>query len=184
MNNKDIGERSAKGILLGVRKKIEKAGLDRSWLPPWASGADIQIGRIPNGTILLFEEGLRGEDTVVDYRETQTDITFFFPNQDDTRQTNTINVGPTAEGAAIVDNSVLTINSDRALTNVGMRDVPQCLIAYDVTVEYEHSPGQVIATQYIPFAIFVSDNILDFDALWNACENNLTDLLLSYHQNV
>lgn len=81
-----------------------------------------------------------------------------------------------------MDDSVLTINSDCALTNVGMRDDPQCLIAYDVTVEYEQSPGQVITTHYIPFAIFVSDEILDFDALWNACEDNLTDLLRSYHQ--
>lgn len=80
-----------------------------------------------------------------------------------------------------MDDSVLTINSDCALTNVGMKDAPQCLIAYDVTVEYEQSPSQVITTQYIPFAIFVSDEVLDIDALWNAWEDNLTDLLLSYY---
>lgn len=180
MSNKDSAEYSAKAFLLGIRKSLKKSDISNSNLLKWVSAADIQIGKLEEGTIILFDDVIKGEEDKITYREVENDTKFFFPEYKSDPKTALLNF-PHSEGEEIpiVDDCVFYLSEICTLSNISRGSDQNCAIVYQTSLHYQQRTGEKVDSKYIPLALLVPDNKLPFEILWELCGRSSLGLLAS-----
>ena len=184
MNHRKVAERTAKGLLLGMRKKIEKAGLDPDDFPRWIYGTNIRLGRLNNTTIIFFEQGPSDNSEIVEYRDIDSDAEFFFPDRHSTCESVFINIerGDNEEiGFSSMSNLTLSGGENTCFTNSSSVSKHLCFLLYNVMVQFEKD-DEIIAIRHVPFALFVPDQALELEKLWGICQSEISTTIGRLYQ--
>jgi len=183
----------ASRFLQGVRGLIELQNLKIERLPKWVTHAHVEIGKVNNSNVFMFEDSLGDKDEILFLGEFCSDLQFFLRLPEylvrgfslPLKKKGTMGMGVVVgefekDGKAII--RIVTQNT--ALTDAGYIPYHMPMSWTNIMIELKPSES-VLAIRFIPFALYIHDRDLaaDFEDFWNRACKNIQDLLLTLHNS-
>jgi hypothetical protein len=179
-------------FLQEVRRLVESQKLKAERLPKWVTSAHVEIGKLNNSNVFLFEDSAIDKDEVLFVGEFCSDLQFFlrlpeylvtgasFPAPKEGSIGMTILLGEYDQNGKVIFDIV---SPSSALFNVGY--VPYHIPMSLTNIVIQLNPlGSVVAIRFIPFALYVHDkDLADFEGFWRRACKSMQNVLLSLHNS-
>jgi hypothetical protein len=179
-------------FLQEVRRLVDSQNLKAERLPKWVTSAHVEIGKLNNSNVFVFEDSPIDKDEVLFLGEFCSDLQFFLRLPEylvtgaSLRAPKEGSIGMTVLLGEYDQNgkSILNIVSpSSALFNVGY--VPYHIPMSLTNIVIQLNPlGSVVAIRLIPFALYIHDkDLADFEDFWKRACKSMQDILLSLHNS-
>jgi len=175
-----------------LREFIASENLNRDKLPKWVKSANIKIARLNNSILFLCEESFSDEDKFIDCGEVKSDIQFLLDLPEFIPKAVCFRAPKKPDGGLVIlhgeygENKkvVFKIRSNRsALFNVGYVNYHNPLAIINIFIQLI-SLNEVLATRFVPFAIFVHvSDFSNFESFWYKCTPHIQDSLKLIHDS-
>jgi len=174
-----------RGLVASESLKIER-------LPKWVTSAHVEIGKLNNSNVFLFEDSPSDKDEIVFLGDFCSDLQFFL-RLPEYLVTGTSLRAPAKGtiGMAVIFGEydkegkvILNVRSpNSALFNVGY--IPYHIPMSLVNILIQLNPLEsILATRFVPFAIYVHDkDLANFENFWSMASRSMKDMLLSLHNS-
>lgn len=177
----------AKRFLERIRGFVKSEGMLIDRLPKWTKYANVKISRINNSTIFLFEESFEEHDVFSSF-EAMSDLQLFLglPKQ---KPENYAFKSPAGKGMIIFSgehsankNVVFNVSAD-SLFNVGYVTYHSPIAIFNIFINLVRG-GDVLATRFIPFAVYVHhSDMADIESFWAKCTPHIQYTLQYIHNS-
>ena len=182
----------AKKILEKLRESIVSENLNIDRLPKWVKSANVKLARLNNSILFLFEESFSDEDKFIDCGKVKSDIQFLLELPEFVPKYARIRAPEKPNGGLIIlygeygkDKKVVIkiVSNHSALFNVGYVNYHNPLAIINIFIQLIFS-DEVLATRFVPFAIFVHANdFSNFESFWNKCTPYVQNSLKLIHDS-
>lgn len=180
----------AKNFLERIRDFVNSDKLIIERLPKWVKSANVKIAKLNDSTIFLFEDSPKDGDSFIDCGGVRSDLQFFLELPEYVPKAASFKT-PHGRGLIILHGEygkdkkvVFNINSsDSALFNVGYVSYHSPLAIVNIFIQLSFG-GDVLATRFVPFAIYVHDrDFFDFENFWDKCTPHIQNTLRAIHHS-
>lgn len=154
----------------------------------WVRFANVKVSKLGNSSLIFFEASIQESNNFTFTGEVRSDLQFFLslPPQipknaslkSPAGQGLIVLVGKYGDGKSVVFN----VSGD-ALFNAGYVEYHSPIAILNIFLNLKRK-NEVLATRFIPFAVYVHDfDIVDFDKFWEKCTPYLQDVLRYIHDS-
>lgn len=182
----------AEYFLKQVRSSVVSLNLKVERLPEWVTFAHVEIGKLDNSNLFLFEDSPIDKDEIIFLGEFCSDLQFFLrlPEYLVTRASfpapkkGTIGMAVLYGEYDREGKVIFNIKSpSSALFNVGY--IPYHIPMSLTNIIIQRSSWEYVeAVRFIPFAVYVHDNdLIDFEDFWKRASRSVRDILLDLHNS-